>query len=146
MVETITPLSGETIAIYAALEAGNESWILAAGDAAGASRAGLPKLPPRDMNGLPAKIEQARCRPARPAMKGSGWRVVLRARISRWLSAILRAPRRRGGRIRRRPAGSTRGRWSGRGTAATAVRWRLCGFRALRKRTRSGCCAVGNVR
>ena len=36
MVETVTPLSEETTAIYAALEAGNKSWIPAAGDAAGA--------------------------------------------------------------------------------------------------------------
>ena len=46
MVETVTPLSEETTAIYAALEAGNKSWILAVGDA----------------DGLLAKIEQARCR------------------------------------------------------------------------------------
>ncbi|MDE0307039.1 MAG: hypothetical protein OXI87_19485 [Albidovulum sp.] len=36
MVETVTPLSEETTAIYAALEAGNKSWIPAVGDAAGA--------------------------------------------------------------------------------------------------------------
>ncbi|MDE0304653.1 MAG: hypothetical protein OXI87_07195 [Albidovulum sp.] len=53
-------LTESTIAICAALEAGDKSWVLALGDPADASRFGLHKLPPRDMDGLPEKIEQVR--------------------------------------------------------------------------------------
>ncbi|MDE0532510.1 MAG: hypothetical protein OXI01_13835 [Albidovulum sp.] len=55
MVETVTRLSVETFAIYAASEVSNKSRILAVGDTAGASRAGLHNLLRRDVDGLPGK-------------------------------------------------------------------------------------------
>ena len=74
MVETVTPLKAETTTIYAALEVSGKSWILALGDPTNASRTGLHRLLPQDVDGLLRKIGQARCR---ASASGTGVRVLL---------------------------------------------------------------------
>lgn len=58
---TITHSEEETTTIYAALEVSNRSWILGLGDPRDASRTGLHKLLPQDVDGLLEKIGRARC-------------------------------------------------------------------------------------
>ncbi len=58
---TITHSEEETTTIYAALEVSNRSWILGQGDPGDASRTGLHKLSPQDVDGLLEKIGRARC-------------------------------------------------------------------------------------
>ena len=61
-----TPLAGDVTTVYAALEVSNSSWILAVGDPSDASRTGLHKLSPHDVDGLLAKLGQARQRAPAP--------------------------------------------------------------------------------
>ena len=68
-----TPLAGDATTGCAALEAVNSSWILAVGDPSDASRTGLHRLSPHDVDGLLAKLGQARQRAPAPG----GARVVL---------------------------------------------------------------------
>ena len=61
-----TPLAGDVTTVYAALEVSNSSWILAVGDPSGTSRTGLHRLSPHDVDGLLAKLGQARQRAPAP--------------------------------------------------------------------------------
>ncbi len=57
---TITHPEEETTTIYAALEVSNRSWIQGLGDPGDASRTGLQKLSPQDVERLLEKIGRAR--------------------------------------------------------------------------------------
>ncbi len=69
-----TPSGGETTTVHAALEVSGTGWILAVGDPADASRTGLHRLAPHDVDGLLAKLWRAR---ERAAASGGDVRVML---------------------------------------------------------------------
>ncbi len=63
-----TPSTKSVTMVQAALEAVDSSWILAVGDPADASKAGVHRLAPRDVDGLLGRLGQARGgRSGRPA-------------------------------------------------------------------------------
>ncbi len=70
-----TPSGGNATTVYAALQVSGTSWILAVGDPADASRTGLHRLAPHDVDGLLGKLGQARDRAA--AVSGGDVRVML---------------------------------------------------------------------
>ncbi len=69
-----TPSGGETSTVHAALQVSGTGWILAVGDPADASRTGLHRLAPHDVDGPPAKPVRARERAA--AASGGDVRVM----------------------------------------------------------------------
>ncbi len=75
MTDSTTPSGGETGTVHAALQVSGTGWILAVGDPADASKAGLHRLAPHDVAGLPGKLGRARERAA--AVSGGDVRVML---------------------------------------------------------------------
>ncbi len=69
-----TPSGGNVSTVHAALQVSGTGWILAVGDPADASRTGLHRLAPHDVDGLPAKPVRAR---ERAAASGGDVRVML---------------------------------------------------------------------
>ncbi len=69
-----TPSGGNVSTVHAALQVSGTGWILAVGDPADASRTGLHRLAPHDVDGLPAKLWRARERAA--AVSGGDVRVM----------------------------------------------------------------------
>ncbi|MCY4310577.1 MAG: hypothetical protein OXC54_04585 [Rhodospirillaceae bacterium] len=86
MIDSTTPFDGETATVCAALEVSGTRWILAVGDPSGA-RTGLHRLAPHDVDGLLAKLDQAReegeDRPDRRAEDGAGAPGLVRRRPGR---------------------------------------------------------------
>ena len=69
------PSGGNASTVYAALQVSGTGWILAVGDPADASRTGLHRLAPHDVDGLLGRLGQARDRAA--AASGGDVRVML---------------------------------------------------------------------
>ncbi len=69
------PFEGNATTVYAALQVSGTGWILAVGDPSDASRTGLHRLAPHDVDGLLGRLGQARDRVA--AVSGGDVRVML---------------------------------------------------------------------
>ena len=54
------PFEGDVSTVYAALEVSGTSWILAVGDPSDTSKAGVHRLTPHDVDGLPGRLGRAR--------------------------------------------------------------------------------------
>ncbi len=72
--KTGTPSGDGVTTIHAALEVSDSGWILTVGDPANASGTGLHRLAPRDVDGPPGRLGQARVQAER-AFGGGGVRV-----------------------------------------------------------------------
>ncbi len=100
-----TPFEGNGTTVHAALQVSGTGWILAVGDPSDTSKAGMHRLAPQDVDGLPGRLGRARRRAAASGgdvrvmlVYGAGhqgfrWPVGWRAGTPGWWSAIRRALR-----------------------------------------------------